>query len=280
MLTPWFSALKGAIPCFGPRGLRVERARWRRQARNIGEPAGESVAAEVVARVPRAFVARRPFPHASTFRVCFTTTVVTRNISEPVFAAGGIASDIVPSGSRAAVVPRGAATVITGRRRAVVEAVLAHSAIVAGIAPDTAGILATAGVALDVPAAGISCGAVVDGAAGTSIGGTTLVGTTAIGTTLIGGAACTALIATARGRAAGGGALLHHPLLRAGIPAADRALRLLRPLLGRARRTAALRGRGGGRFLFAAGFLCGSGSLGGPAAPLLGGLDDFGGGAS
>ncbi|WP_141742906.1 hypothetical protein, partial [Corynebacterium sp. HMSC11E11] len=111
--------------------------------------------------MPRAFVARRPFPHASAFRVCFTTSVVTRTIPVPVFAAGIIASDIVPSGSHAAVVPRDAATVITGRRTAVVEAVLAHAAIVAGIAPDTAGILAAAGGALDVPAAGMSCGTVV-----------------------------------------------------------------------------------------------------------------------
>lgn len=235
--------------------------------------------------MPRAFVARRPFPHASAFRVCFTTTVVTPTIPVPVvtsgiIAAGVIASDIVPSGRHAAVVPRGAATVITGRRTAVVEAVLAHAAIVAGIAPDTAGILATTGVALDVPATGMGCGTVVDGAAGTLIGDTTLVDTTAIGTTLIGGAACTTLIGTARAGTAGGGALLHHPLFRAGIPAADRTLRLLRPLIGRARRTTALRGRSGGRFLFAAGLLCGSGSLGGPAAPLFGGLDDFGGGPS
>lgn len=240
--------------------------------------------------MPRAFVARRPFPHASAFRVCFTTTVVTPTIPVPVVTPGIPAADIVPSGSHAAVVPRGAATVITGRRTAVVEAVLAHAAIVAGIAPDTAGILATAGVALDVPATGIGCGAVVDGAAGTSIGDatfiatalgdTTLVNTTAIGTTLIGGAACTPLVGTARPGAAGGGALLHHPLFRAGIPAADRTLRLLRPLIGRARQTTALRSGSGGRFLFAAGFLCGSGSLGGPAAPLFGGLDDFGGGPS
>lgn len=236
--------------------------------------------------MPRAFVARRPFPHASAFRVCFTTTVVTPTIPVPgvtsgIIAAGVIASDIVPSGRHAAVVPRGAATVITGRRTAVVEAVLAHAAIVAGIAPDTAGIFAPAGVALNVPATGT----VVDGAAGTSIGDTTLVDTTAIGTTPIGGAACTTLVCTplvgtARPGAAGGGTLLHHPLLRAGIPAADRTLGLLRPLLGRTRRTTALRGRSGGRFLFAAGFLCGSGSLGGPAAPLFGGLDDFGGGPS
>lgn len=235
--------------------------------------------------MPRAFVARRPFPHASSFRVCFTTTVVTRTIPVPVFAADTIASDIVPSGSHAAVVPRGAATVITGRRTVVVEAVLAHPAIVAGIAPDTAGILATAGVALDVPATGMGCGTVIDGAAGTALGDTTLIDTTAIGATLIGGSADTALgdttlIGTARGGAAGSGALLHHPLLRTGIPAADRTLGLLRPFLGRAYRTAALRGRSGGRFLFAAGLLCGSGSLGGPAAPLFGGLDDFGGGSS
>lgn len=234
--------------------------------------------------MPRAFVARRPFPHASAFRVRFTTTVVTRTIPEPVFAAGIIASDVVPSGSHAAVVPRGAATVITGRRTAVVEAVFAHAAIVAGIAPGTAGILATTGIALDVPATGISCGTVVDGAAGTSIGDTTAIGTTLVGgaacTTLIGGAACTTLVATARGGTAGGGALLHHPLFRAGIPAADRTLGLLRRLLGRTRRTTALRGGSGGRFLFAAGFLCGSGTLRGPAAPLIGGLDDFGGGPS
>lgn len=240
--------------------------------------------------MPRTFVARRPFPHASAFRVCFTTTVVTCTIPVPVFAAGiiaagTIASDIVPSGSHAAVVPRGAAAVITGRWTVVVEAVLAHPAIVAGIAPDTAGILATAGVALDVPATGMGCGTVVDGAAGTALGDTALGDTTAIGTTLIGGAACTTLVCTplvgtARGGAAGGGALLHHPLLRTGIPAADRTLGLLRPFLGRAYRTTALRGRSGGRFLFAAGLLCGSGSLGGPAAPLFGGLDDFGGGSS
>ena len=258
--------------------------RRRRRARNIGEPAGESVAADIVARVPRAFVARRPFPHASAFRVCFTTSVVTRTIPVPVFAAGIIASDIVPSGSHAAVVPRDAATVITGRRTAVVEAVLAHAAIVAGIAPDTAGILAAAGGALDVPAAGMSCGTVVDGAAGTAPLDTTLVDTTAIGTTLIGGAACTALAATpligaARGGAAGGGALFHHPLFRAGIPAADRTL-LLRLLLGRTRRTTALRCRSGGRFLRTAGFLGGSGTLRSPAAPFFGGLDDFGGGSS
>lgn len=240
--------------------------------------------------MPRAFVARRPFPHASAFRVCFTTTVVTRTIPVSVFAAGIIASDIVPSGSHAAVVPRGAAAVTTGRRTAVVEAVLAHAAIVAGIAPDTAGILAAAGGALDVPAAGMSCGTVVDGAAiGTTLIGTapldtTLVDTTAIGTTLIGGAACTALVATpligaARGGAAGGGALFHHPLFRAGIPAADRTL-LLRLLLGRTRRTTALRGRSGGRFLRTAGFLGGSGTLRSPAAPFFRGLDDFGGGSS
>lgn len=254
--------------------------------------------------MPRAFVARRPFPHASAFRVCFTTTVVTPTIPVPVVTSGIIASDIVPSGSHAAVVPRGAATVITGRRTAVVEAVLAHPAIVAGIAPDTARILATAGVALEVPATGMGCGTVVDGAAGTSIGGTTLVDTTAIGTTLIGtasldttlvdttaigttligGAACTALVATpligaARGGAAGGGALFHHPLFRAGIPAADRTL-LLRLLLGRTRRTTALRGRSGGRFLRTAGFLGGSGTLRSPAAPFFRGLDDFGGGSS
>ncbi|MGV3113256.1 hypothetical protein ACEE18_01345, partial [Corynebacterium freneyi] len=151
--------------------------------------------------MPRAFVARRPFPHASAFRVCFTTTVVTPTIPVPVvtsgiLAAGIIASDIVPSGSHAAVVPRGAATVITGRRTAVVEAVLAHPAIVAGIAPDTAGILATAGVALEVPATGMGCGTVVDGAAGTSIGGTTLVDTTTIGATLIGGGGSTPPAAT------------------------------------------------------------------------------------
>ena len=240
------------------------------------ESAGESVAAEVVTRVPRAFVARRPFPHASALRVCFTTTVVTPTIPVPVvtsriIAAGIIASDIVPSGSHAAVVPKVVPTVTSARRTAVVEAVLAHAAIVAGIAPVTAGLLAAAGVALDVPATGMSCGTLVD--------------TTAIGTTLIGGAACTTLVCTplvgtARGGAAGGGALLHHPLFRAGIPAADRTFRLLRPLLGRPRRTTALRGRGGGRFLFAAGFLGGSGSLGGPASPLFGGLDDFGGGSS
>lgn len=249
--------------------------------------------------MPRAFVARRPFPHASAFRVCFTTTVVTRTIPVSVFAAGIIASDIVPSGSHVAVVPRGAAAVTTGRRTAVVEAVLAHAAIVAGIAPDTAGILAAAGGALDVPAAGMSCGTVVDGAAGTApldttaigttlIGtaplDTTLVDTTAIGTRLIGGSACTALVATpligaARGGAAGGGALFHHPLFRAGIPAADRTL-LLRLLLGRTRRTTALRGRSGGRFLRTAGFLGGSGTLRSPAAPFFGGLDDFGGGSS
>lgn len=156
-----------------------------------------------------------------------------------------------------------------------------HAAIFAGIAPDTAGILATTGVALDVPATGISCGTVVDGAAGTSIGDTTLIDTADIRTTLIDKTlVCTTLIGTARGGAAGGGALLHHPLFRAGIPAADRTLRLLRPLIGRVRRTAALRSGSGGRFLFAAGFLCGSGTLRGPAAPLFGGLDDFGGGPS
>ena len=249
------------------------------------ESAGESVAAEVVTRVPRAFVARRPFPHASAFRVCFTTTVVTPTIPVPVVTSRIIAAGIIASGSYAAVVPRGAATVITGRRTEVVEAILPHAAIVAGIAPVTAGLLAAAGVALDVPATGMSCGTVVGGAAGTAPLDTTLVDTTAIGTTLIDGAACTTLVCTplvgtARGGAADGGALLHHPLFRAGIPAADRTFRLLRPLLGRARRTTALRGRGGGRFLFAAGFLGGSGSLGGPASPLFGGLDDFGGGSS
>lgn len=216
---------------------------------------GESVAAAVVARVPRAFVARRPFLDGPSPGACFTTPIAARFIPVPIIAAGVIPSLIHPAVT---------AVVVAARRTAVVEAVLAHAAIVAtaGVAPATARILATAGVAVHVTVIGPGRrAAVVHGAVGAAIG-------------------TTAVIGAARGGAAGGGTLLHHPLLGTGIPAADRALRVLWPLHRRALRPTVLGGGAGRRLLRPTGLLGGVGTLRGTAAPLLRGLDDFGRGPS
>lgn len=210
---------------------------------------GESVAAAVVARVPRAFVAGRPFLDGPPPGACFTTPIAARFIPVPIIAAGVIPSLIHPAVTAVVV-----AGIVAARRTAVVEAVLAHAAIVAtaGVAPATARILATAGVAEHVTVIGPGRrAAVVHGAVG-----------------------------AARGGAAGGGTLLHHPLLGTGIPAADRALRVLRPLHRRALRPTVLGGGAGRRLLRPTGLLGGAGTLRGTAAPLLRGLDDFGRGPS
>lgn len=220
---------------------------------------GESVAAAVVARVPRAFVARRPFLDGPSPGACFTTPIAARFIPVPIIAAGVIPSLIHPAVTAVVV-----AGIVAARRTAVVEAVLAHAAIVAtaGVAPATVRILATAGVAVHVTVIGPGRrAAVVHGAVGAAIG-------------------TTAVIGAARGGAAGGGTLLHHPLLGTGIPAADRALRVLRPLHRRALRPTVLGGGAGRSFLRPTGLLGGAGTLRGTAAPLLRGLDDFGRGPS
>lgn len=207
---------------------------------------GESVAAAVVARVPRAFVARRPFLDGPSPGACFTTPIAARFIPVPIIAAGVIPSLIHPAVTAVVV-----AGIVAARRTAVVEAVLAHAAIVA-----------TAGVAVHVTVIGPGRrAAVVHGAVGAAIG-------------------TTAVIGAARGGAAGGGTLLHHPLLGTGIPAADRALRVLRPLHRRALRPTVLGGGAGRRLLRPTGLLGGAGTLRGTAAPLLRGLDDFGRGPS
>lgn len=218
---------------------------------------GESVAAAVVARVPRAFVAGRPFLDGPPPGACFTTPIAARFIPVPIIAAGVIPSRIHPAVTTV-VVPG----IVAARRTAVVEAVLAHAPIVAGVAPATARIFAPAGVAVHVTVIGPGRrAAVVHGAVGAAIG-------------------ATAVIGAARGGAAGGGALLHHPLLGTGIPAADRALRVLRPLHRRALRPTVLGGGAGRSFLRPTGLLAGAGTLRGTAAPLFRGLDDLGRGPS
>lgn len=95
------------------------------------------------------------------------------------------------------------------------------------------------------------------------------------------------VVGTARHRAPGGRALLHHPLLGAGIAAADLAFgalhgRSLRALesLGTLRAARITGHRTRCRLLRASRFLGGTRPLGGAAAPLLGSLDDFGRGSS
>lgn len=218
---------------------------------------GRSVAA-VVAGVPRAFVARRPFLHGPAARVRFTTAIVVHRPPAHVVPA-----DVIPARGGTA---RGDAavltTVIPPDRAVIAQAVVARVPLLRSA---TAGILGAARITVGVARI---CTAEVSAVVHPAVAHPTVVG-------------------TARHRAPRGRTLLHHPLLGAGIAAADLAFgalhgRSLRALetLGTLRAARITGHRTRCRLLRASRFLGGTRPLGGAAAPLLGSLDDFGRGSS
>ncbi len=204
----------------------------------------------LAARVARAFVARRPFLHGPAAGRRFTTPIAPFRLPVPVVAA-----HVFPAGAIARIHPAVRPRIFAADGTAVIEAVIAHAPVIGAAA---ARVLAAARITMHVAVIGSAeIPAIVD---------------------------APRVLPTALGRATGGRALLHHPLLGTGIAPPDRPLGCLRRFAFGA--AALLGGRTRRRlrctpvFLRAAGLLCGAGPLGGATAPLLGGLDDLGRGPS